>query len=317
MRINSTIKGTPMTDENRSADTEGDSQALNTETQDERKQQEIRDFIQREIKRIRSYTPKVGVFGVTGTGKSSLCNALFGREIAPVSDVAAGTRDLQEVLLTDDEGGGLILVDVPGVGENRERDEEYLELYRRLVPELDLVLWAIKADDRAYASAVQAYQTAVKPHEGTCPVVFAVTQADKIEPCREWDERRRQPGARQKANLEEKRQHITREFDLQGNHVVAVSAEEGYNMDLLISAIVSALPNDKKASLVREAKEENVTIEAIAESEIGILDYLFQQLKTLRFHAKEFLIEFATEAAKRYGSHVSKLIIAWLAKKRG
>lgn len=305
-----------MTDENLSADDQGESQPLSIETQDIMEQREIRDFIKREIKRIRTYTPKVGVFGVTGTGKSSLCNALFGREIAHVSDVAAGTRDLQEVLVTDDEGGGLILVDVPGVGENRERDEEYLALYERLAPELDLILWAIKADDRAYASAVQAYQTAVKPHEDKCSVVFVITQADKMEPCREWDERRHQPGGRQKGNLEEKKQHIAREFGLQHSHVVAVSAEENYNIDLLVSTIVSALPNDKKASLVREAKEENVTDEAIAESEMGILDYLASKIGEVIYHAGEFLSDFAAEAARRYGAKISKIVISWLAKKR-
>lgn len=38
---------------------------------------EIRKIIEEKVKEIRSYTPKVGVFGVTGVGKSSLCNALL------------------------------------------------------------------------------------------------------------------------------------------------------------------------------------------------------------------------------------------------
>ena len=42
-----------------------------------------------------------------------------------------------------------MIVDLPGVGENGQRDQEYLTLYRRMLPELDLVLWVIKADDRA------------------------------------------------------------------------------------------------------------------------------------------------------------------------
>ncbi|ASK34570.1 hypothetical protein CEK62_09325 [Alcanivorax sp. N3-2A] len=110
--------------ENNATDLPGDAQEALSEPQDISHKKEVRDFIQREIKRIRTYTPKIGVFGVTGVGKSSLCNALFGRDIAEVSDVAACTRNPQEVLVTDDEGGGLILVDVPGVGENLERDQD-------------------------------------------------------------------------------------------------------------------------------------------------------------------------------------------------
>ena len=303
-------------DENNAADLPGDAEDALPDPQDISHKKEIRDFIQREIKRIRTYTPKIGVFGTTGVGKSSLCNALFGREIAEVSDVAACTRNPQEVLVTDDEGGGLILVDVPGVGENLERDKEYIELYQHLAPELDLILWAIKADDRAYASSVQAYRTAIRPHEDKCPVVFVITQADKIEPCREWDVGRRQPSGQQKHNLEVKKQHIAREFDLAGTQLVAVSAEENYNLDLLVSTIVAVLPNDKKASLVREAKEENVSDETIAASETGILDYLAEKIDAGFDYAKEFLTDFVVETAVRYGSRISRIVVDWIAKKQ-
>ena len=277
--------------------------------------QEIRELIQREIKRIRTYTPKIGVFGVTGVGKSSLCNALFGRDVAEVSDVAACTRNPQELLVTDDEGGGLILVDVPGVGESEERDKEYLELYRRLVPELDLVLWAIKADDRAYASGVRAYQSAVKPHMDKCPVIFVITHADKIEPFREWDEARGEPGDRQKQNLEVKKQQVLKGFDLTENHIVPVSAHENYNIAYLVSTIISALPNDKKSSFAREAKDENVTEEAKIEAEKGIFDYLAEMIGEGVKYAKEYLLDAVTETATRYGSKISKAVSSWLSKK--
>ena len=51
---------------------------------DEANKKKILDDIKAEISRIRNYTPKVAVFGDTGVGKSSLCNALFGKEIAEI-----------------------------------------------------------------------------------------------------------------------------------------------------------------------------------------------------------------------------------------
>ena len=36
---------------------------------------------------VLNYEPKVGVFGKTGVGKSSLCNALFGQDVCEISDV--------------------------------------------------------------------------------------------------------------------------------------------------------------------------------------------------------------------------------------
>ena len=91
---------------------------------------------------IIQYEPMVGVFGKTGAGKSSLCNALFGRDICPISDIAACTRETQQVRLNI-AGKGMTLLDVPGVGESGDRDTEYDALYRQWLPKLDLVLWIV------------------------------------------------------------------------------------------------------------------------------------------------------------------------------
>ncbi|NKC16236.1 MAG: hypothetical protein GKR94_29735 [Gammaproteobacteria bacterium] len=50
----------------------------------------------------------------------------------------------------------MILVDVPGLGEDPDRHDEYIKLYDTLVKELDLLLWVIKADDRKYAFSREA-----------------------------------------------------------------------------------------------------------------------------------------------------------------
>ena len=113
--------------------------------------QKILNKIKKELKKVRSYTPKVGIFGDTGVGKSSLCNALFGKDIAKISNVEACTRKPQEILIGGSDGKGIILVDVPGVGEDREHHNEYIELYKSLSKELDLIIWAIKADDKEIA----------------------------------------------------------------------------------------------------------------------------------------------------------------------
>ncbi len=60
---------------------------------------EQRRKIEEKVNSVLSYEPRIGVFGKTGVGKSSLCNAMFGQDVCPISDVAACTRNPQEVLL--------------------------------------------------------------------------------------------------------------------------------------------------------------------------------------------------------------------------
>ena len=115
------------------------------QTIDSKRKSKMLEEVKLEIQRLRNYTPKVGVFGDTGVGKSSLCNALFGKDIAEIHDVKACTREPKEIFIANKEAGGIVLVDVPGVGEDPERHQEYVELYKSLMPNLDLVLWAITA----------------------------------------------------------------------------------------------------------------------------------------------------------------------------
>lgn len=60
-----------------------------------------------------------------------------------------------------------------------------VDMYRDILPELDLVLWLIKADDRALS--VDEYFWRHILHRGHQRVLFVVMQADKTEPCHEWD----------------------------------------------------------------------------------------------------------------------------------
>lgn len=119
-----------------------------------------------------------------------------------------------------------------------------------------MVLWVIKADDRAMASDEKFYKNIVKPHikQGK-PFFFVVNQVDKIEPFREWDVERKEPGPVQFKNIDRKVKDLAGIFDVAQSKVIPVSANEKYNLVNLVDEIIRALPKEKKITVFRAVDE--------------------------------------------------------------
>lgn len=245
--------------------------------------------IREALNHIKNYTPKVGVFGDTGVGKSSLCNALFGKDIASVSDVEACTREIQEINLQASEQGGIILVDVPGLGEDPDRHDEYIKLYDTLVRELDLLLWVIKADDRKFSTGLDFYKSLEKIN---IEVVFVINQIDKIEPVSEFYRNGEKLSEAQKSNIDRKTQDIVNRFGVERRRVIPVSATYKIGLESLVTVAIQLLPNEKKYAFSREAKKENVSRDAQVEVKRGVLEYLKSVLDT----AKDFAVDVIEKA---------------------
>jgi hypothetical protein len=280
----------------------------------ENDQDKLIQEISENIRKIRVYTPKVGVFGNSGVGKSSLCNALFGKEIAKISDVEACTREPQEILIGSTDGnGGIVLVDVPGIGEDPTHQKEYTALYKSLAPKLDLVLWTIKADDRNYASGMDAYDS-VFTSEKSPPVLFVITQTDKTNDIEDWNHEEYQPEASQLGNIAVKENDVSKRFNISTKNIISVAVSKkgrSYNLQKLVGLVVDALPNEKKYSFTREAKEENVNEEARKSAEKGIWDSVKEFAGDAWDSVKNEVVDIIIMSAPKIIASVSKWIKGW------
>ncbi len=246
---------------------------------------EVRENFKSEVDKAFSYEPKVAVFGKTGVGKSSLTNALFGQDACPISDVSACTRNPQEVFMKlDGDSQGIKLMDVPGIGENSERDKEYFRLYAEILKEADMVLWVLKGDDRTFTSDEDFYKTCMKQYiDMGKPFVVAVNQIDKIEPYREWDITNCKPGSIQDGNIAKKVAYVADQFgDLSISQVIPVSANEKYNLEKLILTLVKKLPANKKFLTINNMDEEIQKRDEIkAEKEKSFTEAVYEVIDAL------------------------------------
>lgn len=232
---------------------------------------DISRYTKKKLTEVIDYEPRIGVMGKTGVGKSSLCNAIFQNDICKVSDVTACTRTIQELKI-DVGGRKLTLIDLPGVGENEARDIEYKTLYEELIPTLDLILWVIKADDRALGPDENFYINVIKPLKAEDKILFVLNQADKVAPSFEWDFSNHRPSAKQIENLELKEIDIYSCLFENNNGCIAVSAPLKYNISNLVKKMVLRLPKNSKAAVYSTLREENKTEEVKQESKKGFTE---------------------------------------------
>ncbi|ALL40190.2 GTPase family protein [Serratia marcescens] len=200
------------------------------------------------------YEPVIGIMGKSGAGKSSLCNTLFRFPPANVDAVKGCTRRAQQYK-TSDGLHALNIIDFPGIGETPTLDKMYARLYQHWLNKLDLIVWVLKADDRAWNDDTRCYRQLVSQGAKPAHFLFVLSQADKIEPCREWDTATHQPSLRQQQNLQEKVTLVNTVFS-PVHPVLAVSASEGFNIPRWVETLIAVLPDKASSAVTRQLEPE-------------------------------------------------------------
>jgi small GTP-binding protein len=196
--------------------------------------------------------PTIAIIGLSGVGKSTIINSLFGTR----RDVSATTRGTSrfhkrtfEIVSKRLYGASmkcaLQIIDAPGLGEDTRLDDNYLKRYREHLPEADIALWVVAARNRALALD-QHYLTQlsdVLPH-----VVLGINQVDLVDPL-SWNEAINLPSKEQAANIAtivgDRREKLSATF-ARPIRAVPFSALRHYNLQALFGACLDEAPRHRR-----------------------------------------------------------------------
>ncbi len=271
---------------------------------------QIKDALKRKLESTIFYVPKIGIMGKSGAGKSSLANAIVGKPAFATGGVGGCTRQFQEATVQIG-ARQIVFVDLPGIAENITRQAEYEALYKEKAKELDVILWAVKVDDRANVDDQKFYEWLIQ-HYPKGNIMFVLTQSDKAAPSRGWNYDRYQPSEEQKETIELNRHRLAKDFQVSLSDVVAVACEylenkkrfDRFQIDKLITHIIYKIPSQAKSSFYASVEKENRTQEAKQEAIGGFtnvvneaIDYLIdltplpEPVKKIAKSAKTYVVD--------------------------
>ncbi len=146
---------------------------------DQRVPKKVRSSLKEEYGKLEKMLQKleqqqlhIAVFGRVSVGKSSLLNALIGKELFSVSVLHGETKAAEQAHWQEMDAGGIYLIDTPGINEANGEQREALAL--EVAKRSDLVIFVVDSD--LTESEMHALRTVVATAR---PVVIAINKADQ------------------------------------------------------------------------------------------------------------------------------------------
>lgn len=212
--------------------------------------------------------------GATGSGKSSTINSIFNTKMAKVGiGVDPETKDIECYQLEN-----LTIWDTPGIGDVKEKDDEYAkQITKKLsevdengTPIIDLVMVVVDGSSRDLHSTYDMINNVIIPSltkENAHRILIAVNQADMAMKGNHWDVENNCPDEILKDFLEKKCDSIKqRIFEGTGIEIAPMYYCAGYtdendvqnkpyNLTKLLYHIVLSLPAEKRIAIAENLND--------------------------------------------------------------
>lgn len=220
------------------------------------------EVITKVLETLAKAPPTIGVVGVSGTGKSSTINAMFKSNLAVGHSIAC-TKEFRDVNLKVQTSGhlpspdgsadklsigsrrvDLRLIDAPGLGEDIDKDPEYLSMYGKNLGVCDVILWVMTARNRAIALD-QRYIRELRKFGDR--IVFGINQVDLIDPT-DW-QKTNLPSAAQQRHINEivddRAAKLGKTLGRSNVPIIPYSAKRGWGLQGLYTELVSSAPRER------------------------------------------------------------------------
>ncbi len=223
---------------------------------------QIVENFKKDLEDFKNAKVKCAIIGRSGTGKSSLINAIVGEEIAKVGEVET-TKDVMEI-----EHKGFLISDLPGCGTDNFQRDEYMEEFE--IEDYDCVI--LVTSDRFYEDDLFLIDELTKIKKPT----YAVRT--KIDFSVDRGKRRDVSEEETLSTVREDLETNLAGYRVEGIYLTSSDLPTEYDLSELLEDIYSSLKGHQKQRFLADI---SITSEAVLQKKRELVEKIVSKYSTI------------------------------------